>query len=160
MAEKDDEAFLWTMLYYAAHVDEDGETSLEAARYNPDLSKYVSSWGRETDLGCIALEPVSKQPVGAAWVRLLVGKDRTFSYIDDTTPELAIAVLPSVIGQGVGTQLLTHLLTGASKRYSAMVLSVRTTNPAQYLYARMGFVPIGEMTNRIGTASTTMLLRF
>lgn len=160
LAEKADEAFLWEMLYYAAHMDEDGETSLQAARHNPDLIKYVKDWGRETDLGCIALERESQQPVGAAWVRLLTGEEKTFSFIDNATPELAIAVHPRAIGQGIGTQLLTHLLTTASKRYPAIVLSVRATNPAQHLYTRMGFVPVGEGTNRVGTDSLIMIVRF
>ena len=89
---KDDELFLWKMLYYAAHMDEDGETSFLAAKNNPDLIKYAEGWGRTTDRGFIAIEPDSQQQVGAVWVRLLVGKDKTISYIDEFTPELAIAV--------------------------------------------------------------------
>ncbi len=56
---KDDEQFLWKILYYAAHMDEDGETSLDAAKSNPILIKYVKDWGYKTDIGFIALEPHS-----------------------------------------------------------------------------------------------------
>ncbi|WP_244422189.1 GNAT family N-acetyltransferase [Ktedonobacter racemifer] len=59
--------------------------------------------------------------------------------IPDGTPELTIAVLPDFLGQGIGTQLLKHLLEVASKVYPALMLSVRKSNPARYLYEWMGF---------------------
>ena len=158
-ATRDDEPFLWEMLYFAAHIDEDGEISREAAKQNPDLEKYVNGWGRETDVGCIALEPHSNQPVGAAWIRLLIANEKTTSYVDDTTPELAIAVLPEYLGCGVGTLLLQHLLEAAKQRYPRVVLSVRATNPAKRLYERMGFVVTGEIANRIGTPSSNMVVQ-
>lgn len=155
-AGKDDESFLWEMLYYAAHMEEDGEASLQAAKQNPDLVKYVKDWGRETDVGCIALDPSGTQPIGAAWIRLLSGNEKTMSVVDDTTPELAIAVLPDHLGKGIGTQLLTHVLDAAKKHYSSVVLSVRATNPARRLYERMGFVVFGKTANRVGTESLNM----
>ena len=157
---QDDELFLWKMLYYAAHMDEDDETSFLAAQNNPDLIKYVEGWGRKTDRGFIAVEPYSQQEIGAAWVRLLVGKDKTISYIDDFTPELAIAILPDYVGKGAGTQLLAHLIEAIKDESPAVVLSVRTTNQAKRLYERMGFVVVSNATNRVGTASVNMLLRF
>ena len=159
MATQDDEPFLWEMLYFAAHMDEDGEVSSEAAKQNPDLVKYVNGWGRETDIGCIALEPHSNQPIGAAWIRLLIANEKTTSYVDDITPELAIAVLPEYLGGGVGTLLLQHLLEAAKQRYPRVVLSVRATNPAKRLYERMGFVVIGEIANRVGTPSSYMVVQ-
>ena len=159
MATQDDEPFLWEMLYFAAHMDEDGEISPEAAKQNPDLEKYVNGWGRETDVGCIALEPHSNQPVGAAWIRLLIANEKTTSYVDDVTPELAIAVMPEYLGCGVGTLLLQHLLEAAKQRYPRVALSVRATNPAKRLYERMGFVVTGEIANRVGTPSLNMVVQ-
>lgn len=159
MATHDDEPFLWEMLYFAAHMDEDGEVSSEAAKQNPDLVKYVNGWGRETDMGCIALEPHSNQPIGAAWIRLLIANEKTTSYVDDITPELAITVLPKYLGCGVGTLLLQHLLETAKQRYPRVVLSVRATNPAKRLYERMGFVVTGEIANRVGTPSLNMVVQ-
>lgn len=158
-AVKDDEPFLWDMLYYAAHMDEDGEISPQSARIHPYLMRYVKGWKRETDMGCIALESESNRPIGAAWIRLLLGDDKTFSYVDDLTPELAIAVLPDYIGKGVGKQLLSSLLEVAREKYASVVLSVRASNPAKRLYERMGFVEIGKATNRTGTESLNMLIR-
>ena len=158
-ALKDDEPFLWEMLYYAAHMQEEGETALDAAKRNVDLVKYVRDWGRETDVGCIALDVSSNQPIGAAWIRLLVGDEKTISYVDAATPELAIAVLPAYLGKGAGPQLLTSVLEEAKKQYAAVVLSVRVNNPARWLYERVGFVVFGETVNRVGTASLNMVIR-
>jgi ribosomal protein S18 acetylase RimI-like enzyme len=158
-AVQDDEPFLWEILYYAAHMEEDGATSPKDASKHPYLMRYVKDWKRETDMGCIALEPESNRPIGAAWIRLLLGDDKTFSYIDDFTPELAIATLPDYIGKGVGTQLLSSILEAAREKYAAVVLSVRATNPAKRLYERMGFVEVGKAINRTGTESLNMLRR-
>ena len=159
MATRDDEPFLWEMLYFAAHMDEDGEISPEAAKQNPDLVKYVNGWGRETDVGCIALEPQSDQTIGAAWIRLLIANEKTTSYVDDVTPELAIAVMPEYLGRGVGALLLQYLLKAAKQRYPSVVLSVRATNPAKRLYERIGFVVTGEIANRVGTPSLNMVVQ-
>jgi len=71
-------------------------------------------------------------------VRLLIGDNRGFGYIDDDTPELSIAVLPEHRGGGLGTALL--------ERVFAMVprccLSVDDRNPALRLYARLGFATV------------------
>lgn len=69
---QDDEPFLWDMLYYAAHMYEDGEMDTDAAKNNPDLQKYVRGWGRETDVGVLALHPSNQRPLGAAWLRVLI----------------------------------------------------------------------------------------
>jgi ribosomal protein S18 acetylase RimI-like enzyme len=157
---KEDETALWEILYYAAHMEEDGETDTQAARHNPDLIKYVRDWGCPTDLGFIAIEENTNRALGAAWVRLFLGEDKHFTSVDDATPELAIATLPGLTGQGLGTQLLTRLLEVAHTLYPAIVLSVRTNNPARRLYERLGFVTITEATNRVGTLSYVMLLQF
>jgi ribosomal protein S18 acetylase RimI-like enzyme len=93
-------------------------------------------------------------------LRLLIGEQKTVSYIDDQTPELAIALLPDYTGQGLGTQLLTHLIPAAREVYPAIVLSVRMSNPARHLYERMGFVVTETVINRVGSESLNMLLRF
>jgi ribosomal protein S18 acetylase RimI-like enzyme len=64
------------------------------------------------------------------------------------------------MGQGIGTQLLKHLLEAASKVYPAVMLSVRTSNPARYLYERMGFEMVDTARNRIGSESLVMLMQF
>ncbi|QBF26458.1 N-acetyltransferase [Pseudomonas tructae] len=55
-----------------------------------------------------------------------------------------IALLPACIGQGIGSAILANLLQRADEQGLACELSVEHYNPAQQLYARLGFVPIGE----------------
>lgn len=151
-----DEPFLWEMLYYAAHVDEEPGSSIEKAKSNPFLTKYVARWGQPGDLGVIAYAVGTLQPLGAAWLRVFSREEKNCNDIEDGTPELAIAVLPSYTGQGIGAQLLEYLLKAAASAYPAVYLSVRATNPAKRLYERFGFVVIGELANRVGGKSYHM----
>jgi ribosomal protein S18 acetylase RimI-like enzyme len=148
------------MLYYAAHMQEDGETSIDAAKKDPGLQKYVQEWGRETDMGVLALHPSNQRPLGAAWIRVLIEEEKMSRLIPDGTPELAIAVLPDHIGQGIGTRLMKHLLDVARMVYPAVMLSVRQNNPARHLYERMGFEVVETAFNRVGSESFVMLIRF
>lgn len=156
----DNAEFLWKMMYYAAQVDKDDGKSIEDVINNPDLAKYVQNWGRSGDMGVIAIETATAEPLGAAWVRLFVGPDKPFSNVDDTTPELVIAVLPQFTGQGIGTKLLQSLLSQAKSEFSVIALNVRADNPALRLYQRFGFVTVEELTNRIGGKSFDMRLSF
>ena len=99
-------------------------------------------------------------PVGAVWSRLLIGEHKTYGYVDDYTPELAAAVSPEYIGQGIGTTLLNAYLERTGKLFRAVTLNVRADNPAFRLYERAGFSVIGEIVNRVGTRSYTMLIKF
>jgi ribosomal protein S18 acetylase RimI-like enzyme len=157
-AQPSDEPFLWEMLYYAAHMAEDGAVSGFEAKVHPDLRRYVIGWGRASDVGVIAMR--DGRPIGAAWVRLFLGNDKTGAHLDDHTPELAIAVHPDHIGQGVGTVLLRELFELARGRYSAVVLSVRMDNPAKRLYDRLGFTVVRETSNRVGGKSYIMSKSF
>src|SRR5262245_8876567 len=157
---QEDVPFLWDMLFYAAYMEEDGATSSETAKSNPFLAQYVLDWGRRGDLGFVAIEPSTQRRVGAAWVRLLIEDKGSASYYDDETPELSIAVLPEVIGQGIGTTLMQQLLAAAEWQPPAVILTVRANNPAARLYKRLGFVIIDEIVNRVGTNSYKMLIRF
>jgi ribosomal protein S18 acetylase RimI-like enzyme len=151
----EDEPFLWEMLFEAAHLAEDGETSVQAAMNNPQLAKYVRNWGRKNDLGFGAIDLETNQRIGAAWLRLFPETDRGYGYINDRTPELAFAVLPTYRGRGIGTRLLVHLLDAAKDLYPAVSLSVRTDNPVIHLYRRLGFQEVAgsETINRTGGTS-------
>ena len=150
-ATKADEQFLWQMLYYAAHMDEDGDRSADSARTNPNLAPYVANWGEyRTDLGFIAVEPQSGLAVGAAWIRPMPPGNPLYNHVAPDTPELAIAVAPGHLGNGIGSLLLTSLLTTAQDLIPTIALSVRDTNPAKRLYERFGFVRVGH----VGTSWT------
>jgi ribosomal protein S18 acetylase RimI-like enzyme len=137
-----DAPILWEMLYHALHVPP-GDQALPCDIVNhPSLSRYVTDWGRADDHGFLAQD--GDQPIGAAWLRRLAGANRGYGYIDDDTPELTIAVLPSYRGQGIGTRLLTALLALADDAYQTVSLSVSCDNPARHLYERLGFVTVAR----------------
>ena len=158
--ETGDEAFLWQMLFYAAHMHEEAGKTVADAQQNPDLAKYVTNWGRPGDLGLIAEQNDTHAPLGAVWVRLYLGDDKAYSPTADDTPELAMAVLPAYSGRGIGTRLLQQFLAIARPHYPAVALNVRADNPALRLYQRLGFVVVNELVNRVGGRSYDMRLTF
>ena len=107
-----DEPFLLTMLFYAAHAHEEPGARPEQLLANPPLARYVVGFGRRAgDLGVVAES--GSRALGAAWVRLLAGDERGYGWVDDETPELAIAVSPEAVGRAVGTRMLGELVERA-----------------------------------------------
>lgn len=162
-ASQKDEPVLWQMIFEAAHMAEEGYTSLQAAKERPDLAHYVQDWGRGGDIGVVAIESTDNQPIGAAWARLLTGDEKGYGYINEYTPELAIGILPDYRGMGVGKAMLVQLLTLAKDIYPAMSLNTRATNlPAVRLYERVGFKKIegSDVVNWVGGLSYNMLTQF
>jgi GNAT superfamily N-acetyltransferase len=107
------------------------------------VSRYVRGWGRPDDTAVIALE--SGFPVGAAWYRVFPSTEPGYGFVDEATPELAIAVVPSKRGHGIGDELLQALLEKArSAGYDQISLSVEPGNPARKLYERHGFEVVDE----------------
>ncbi len=158
-ADKSDEAHLWRMLYYAAHMDEDG-VAPETAMSNPDLAPYVENWRRRAgDLGFIAVSE-ERELAGAAWIRVMPTESPLYRWAPARTPELAIAVAPAFVGMGAGTKLLRYLIPAARAICPAIVLSVRANNPAKRLYERFGFATIARIANRVGSESFVMLRQF
>jgi ribosomal protein S18 acetylase RimI-like enzyme len=149
-----DQAFLWDMLYHAIYIPPNQPPPPRDTIFRPDLARYVEDWGKVHDLGVIALTHVHK-PVGAAWTRLLTGENRGYGYVDDSIPELSIAILPDYRGQGLGGRLLDELLALARLRYPGVSLSVTLANPARRLYERAGFIPV-----KTSGDSMTMLKSF
>jgi ribosomal protein S18 acetylase RimI-like enzyme len=143
-----DEPFLWEILYHAIYVPPDSPPLPRSIIEQPEMIRYVNGWGQAHDDGFIALD--LDRPVGAAWLRLLVGTQRGFGYIDDSTPEISMAVLPEYRGQGIGSQLFNHLLKSAASQFQAVCLSVDASNPALHLYERFGF----EVAGKSGTSIT------
>ena len=138
-----DEPLLWEMLYHAIYVSESQARPQRDVVKQPELARYVSGWGRAGDRGFVAMDGEAKQPLGAAWLRLLTGDNKGFGYVDERTPELSMAVLPEYRGQGIGTRLLTQLFQVASDHHPAVSLSVGADNPALRLYRRLGFEVVG-----------------
>jgi ribosomal protein S18 acetylase RimI-like enzyme len=151
----DDVEFLWEVLYWAAHADEDG-VGPDDVRRNPALIGYATGWGRRGDLGVVA--EIDGRRVGAAWLRLFDPDTSDYSvFVDDLTPELVAAVAPEHHGRGVGTLLLSTLFDHADREFAASVLSVRADNPAVRLYERFDYREVDRIVNRVGTESLRMI---
>jgi ribosomal protein S18 acetylase RimI-like enzyme len=105
---------------------------------------YVKAWGRAGDTAMIAL--LDGFPVGAAWFRLFKETSPGYGFVDEQTPELAVAVVPNARGQGVGSALLTSLLAEArAGGHKTLSLSVdRHNDRAIALYRHYGFAQVGE----------------
>jgi ribosomal protein S18 acetylase RimI-like enzyme len=126
-----DVRFLRDMLHHAYYWRErdPGSTAM----------RYVRAFGRRGDTAVVALE--DGFPVGAAWYRLFPESEPGYGYVDERTPELAIAVVPSKRGHGIGDALLARLLDRAREDgYEQVSLSVDRSNAgAIRLYERHGF---------------------
>ena len=102
------------------------------------VSRYVDRWGRPGDTAVIGLEGANA--VGAAWFRLYRSSEPGFGFVDEETPELSIAVVPSRRHHGYGSELMTALLERArAAGYPSLSLSVDEGNPAIGLYEKYGF---------------------
>ena len=134
-----DVRFLRDMLHHAYYWK---ERAPEDTGPGP-VALYVKAWGRPGDAAMIAID--GGFPAGAAWYRLFPRDRPGYGFVDERTPELAIAVVPNARGKGVGSALLAALLDRArAEGYGAISLSVDRNNAgAIELYERHGFERVG-----------------
>ena len=105
---------------------------------HPELARYHREWGRAGDLGVVAVR--GDEVVGVALARLFTQDDHGHGYVDDATPELAVAVADAARGNGLGTRLLNELAaTARDAGIQRLSLSVDSENPALRLYERLGY---------------------
>jgi len=138
-----DVRFLRDMLKHAYHWRLNEDPDLPVAR-------YVNNWGRPGDAGLVAWEA---GPIGAAWYRLFPAEAPGFGFVDEQTPELTIAVVPSRRGGGLGGQLMTALLERARQEGHTGISLSAAKDQAPY-YERFGFETVAE-----GEHAITMLVR-
>jgi ribosomal protein S18 acetylase RimI-like enzyme len=135
-----DVRFLRDMLHHAYYWK---ERAPEDTGPGP-VALYVKAWGRPGDTAVIAID--GGFPAGAAWYRLFPRERPGYGFVDERTPELAIAVVPNARGKGVGSALLGALLDRARvEGYDRISLSVDRNNAgAIELYERHGFERVRE----------------
>jgi GNAT superfamily N-acetyltransferase len=111
---------------------------LDATLEHPEAARYHRGWGRFGDLGVIAT--VDGEVVGVAYCRLFSEDDHGHGYLDDQTPEVAVAVREDSRNSGIGARLMIELarVAGAAG-FARLSLSVDTDNPARRLYERLGY---------------------
>jgi GNAT superfamily N-acetyltransferase len=129
---RQDVRFLRDMLRHAFYWRSGGTVE------DASLWRYVSGWGRRGDAAVIGLE--SGFPIGAAWYRLFPRDEPGFGFVDEQTPEMAIAVVPSRRGRGIGSELVDSLVELAKEQgYGGLSLSVADESPAMHVFAKQGF---------------------
>jgi len=107
------------------------------------LTRYVDNWGRTGDVALMATETGHR--VGAAWFRLFPADSPGYGFVDESTPELTISVVPSRRRHGVGNELLDALLDRAREEgHRTVSLSVEADSPAVKFYERHGFEAVRE----------------
>ena len=106
---------------------------------------YVKAWGRAGDTAVIAIE--DGFPVGAAWFRLFPRERPGYGFVDASTPELAIAVVPSRRGRGIGDALLDVAARARARRTAirrCRCASTSATTMPIRVYERHGFERVDE----------------
>ena len=101
----------------------------------------------------------SGRPIGAAWLRRFTADAPGYGFVSEEYPEVAIAVTPEYMGQGLGPALLRTLLDSAHQAgHPGVSLSVEIGNHrALKTYERIGFENRGLDE---GGGAYTMLLTF
>jgi len=106
---------------------------------HPQVVIFHEGWGREGDVALVAEE--SERLIGAVWYRYFTESEHGEGYVDEMTPELAIAVVEDARARGVGASLMRQLHERARREGVARTsLSVDPDNPARRLYSRLGYV--------------------
>jgi GNAT superfamily N-acetyltransferase len=153
-SRQDDFTFIREMAYEAAFWRPDQpRPPIDEALSERHFARYLDGWGRRGDVALIA--EVGAERAGATWYRLFSADEPGFGFVDETIPELSIAVRRERRGTGVGDALLSALIDRArSEGYGVLSLSVEHANRAVALYERHGFAKVasdrGAWTMRLG----------
>jgi ribosomal protein S18 acetylase RimI-like enzyme len=106
---------------------------------HPQVSVFHEGWGRAGDTAFVAED--DSRLVGAAWYRFFTNESHGEGFVDEATPELAIAVVDGCRGRGIGRRLMEALHERArADGLPRLSLSVDAENPAKRLYERLGYV--------------------
>ncbi|BAL94638.1 GNAT family N-acetyltransferase [Rubrivivax gelatinosus] len=108
----------------------------------PAVRIYAEDWGRPGDVGVVLR--VAGVDAGACWMRR-VADGQGLAWVDERTPQLGIALEPPFQHRGLGEPLMRGALAAARAAGVRQVsLTVHPENPARRLYARCGFIDLGE----------------
>lgn len=141
LTSDDAEIVGWALGTAATWRDPDAAPPLNDVLRHPDLVRYHAGWGRPGD-GGVAAE-IDGELAGAAFYRTFTADDHGYGYVDETTPEMGIAVTADRRRRGIGARLLTAVDDSArADGHRRLSLSVNTDNPALGLYLAHGYVEV------------------
>ena len=136
---------LKNFLYHAIFIPAGEEYPPREIIFQPEIYVYVKDFGLDTDCGVVAEH--NGTLVGAAWTRIIPA----YGHLDESTPELAISVLPEYRGQGIGRLLMNRLFELlCNNGYKRTSLSVQQNNPAVRFYERLGYKITDEKVDHAG----------
>ncbi len=139
----DEVDILKEMLYEAIYQPDQRNLVPREIIKEPELRIYFEVWGQEGDF-CFLAE-VDGKTVGAVWTRILAGAVKGFGYIDDQTPEFAIALYKEFRNQSIGTALMKRMLHHLKKKgFTKASLAVQKENYAARMYQKIGFEILKE----------------
>lgn len=147
LANQDDLPFLREMMYEASYWDAgQPRPTMEEALADPRIAAYVEDWVRPGDAGLIVTEDDLHRPIAAAWYRLFSEENPGYGFVDEQTPEVAIAVVEEFRGRHIGSALLEALKRLAKAQgHERLSLAVEQNNlRARLLYAKTGFRQVRE----------------
>lgn len=136
--------FLSDMLYEAIFIPKGHDPLPKEIIRDESIAKYIKNWGKDKyDIALVA--EIDDQLVGAIWGRLLIEKNKGFGFIDNSTPELSMAVKSGYRNKGIGTDLVNAIVAKYENiNVDQISLSVDKANDAYRLYQRIGFETIAE----------------
>lgn len=138
--QKDEYCLLSDFLYEAIFVPKGVEPPPKSILNYPELQVYIADFGcSKHDKALIA--EVDGNIVGAIWARVM----NDYGHIYENTPSLAMSVIKSYRGMGIGTSLLTQMLSAEkADGYAKLSLSVQKDNYAVRMYKKAGFNKVDE----------------
>lgn len=127
-------------LYDAIYQPDRSNLAPKSIITRPELAMYIEGFGTKKGDYCMCAD-CDGELIGAVWSRIIPG----YGHVDDDTPELAISVKEGYRNQGLGTDLIRHMLFFLKERgYTKVSLSVNRDNYALGMYKATGFEVIKE----------------
>ncbi|WP_207916405.1 bifunctional GNAT family N-acetyltransferase/NUDIX hydrolase [Iodobacter fluviatilis] len=140
--QSSDQALIWDLLHIALWDPPPSGLRPKEVLNDERVRIYAADWGKDGDVGVMAL--LGTHVIGACWMRLLP-RQQGLAWIDETTPQLAIALFADYQQQGYGSGLLRSALDSArATGYRQVSLTVHPENPAKRLYEKYGFQEVGQ----------------
>ena len=137
---KEEYSLLGDFLYEAIYIPDGTAAPPKSVIACPEQQVYIADFGNSKHDKALIAE-VDGNIVGAIWARIM----NDYGHIDDNTPSLAMSVLKAYRGMGIGTSLLTQMMsTEKAAGYAKLSLSVQKDNYAVKLYRKAGFIAVKE----------------